>query len=502
MSVNCGDTEKIDPVRGMLAAQILHAFPIRRLVLIALILAFMLPVLTHAYASHDSRYMADDYCTAATAIRTGVGEALDYWYNHWSGRYTAVVLMAVLGKQPPQIYAIVVPVLLWLWVVALTWALSRLFDLLDVHNGGRLSILFAALISYALFDGLPNVTQTVYWVTSAVTYLLPLIGLMAYAGLTVVTLRTSPSLFVFSVELAVGLCILFVVAGCSETYAALQLTLLALLMIAGWRYLPTDTRPRLTIWLTVGLVVTLIGLILMLHAPGNSVRQGYFEPVAPLPVVIERAVTATLGYIFLALWRFTAIPLLAALMVAAAVAYQMPIPPRVGRLSRGFVRKGLLITLGLTLLIMGATIAPSVYALSTPPPARVYLLAQLVLACGTIVWGTLIGWGLQSGDRQGKLRRSRAFVYGGSVLLALLTVIGPLASTVHTTSLAHDFDVYAAAWDAQDQALRAAQGDVVIAPLSVDMAAAANLDVIGPDPHGLANTCASDYYHLQSLRVQ
>lgn len=493
-------------MRGILAAQMVRVFPARRLLQIALIAAFMLPILAHAYAGRDSRYMADDYCLAASSVHSSVSESLNYWYTNWTGRYTAITLLAMLGKQPPQIYVVMVPIMLLLWVTVSLWVLAQLFDLLDVAESGWLSILFTVMISYAVFDGLPNVFQAVYWVNSAANYLLPLIGLLAYIGLALFALRRRPSPAIFALELAVGLCLLFVAAGCSETYAVLQLTILSLLFVASWCSLPVAMRPRLTIWLALGLIVTLIGLAIMLRAPGNSVRQDHFEPIAPLPVVIERAAIATLSYIFLALWRFTAIPLIAVLVVAAAAAYQTPIPTRVGHLSRGFVRRGLLITLGLTLLIMGATIAPSVYALSTPPPARVYVLVQPALVIGTLVWGVLIGWGLQSGDRQRQLRRSQMFSYGGSIFLAVLVIVGPVAGAIHTAALTRGFDVYASEWDAQDRDLRAAQArgetDVVVPPLTIDMAAFANLDMLGADINGSVNSCASNYYGLKSLRVQ
>ncbi len=488
-----------------MAAHLTRAFP-SRLLQIALIVAFLLPIVAHAYAGHDSRYMADDYCTAAIATRDGVGASLDYWYQHWSGRYTAITLLAALGQQPPQSYAVIVPLLLALWLAASIWTLSRLFALIGARGSGGLAILFAALLSYALLDGLPNAVQSIYWVTSAITYLLPLIGLMAYCGLTLVMLRQSRSPLTFAAGLAGALGLLLIAAGCSETYAALQLTLLALLLIGGWLTLPVTLRPRLTIWLALGLLVTLIGLAIMLRAPGNSVRQSYFEPIAPLLIVIERSVTVTVAYLFFALWRFTVLPLLAVLGVAAAAAYLTPIPARVGRLSRGFVRRGLLLTLGLTLLVMAATIAPSVYALSTPPPARAFVLAQFALASGTALWGVLIGWGLQTGDRQGRLRRSKAFAYGGSLGLAALLIVGPLAGAARTLAQGREFDSYAREWDAQDRDIRAARArgetSLVIAPLSIDMAAAANLDPINTDVNSATNACASRYYNLESLRVQ
>jgi hypothetical protein len=145
---------------------------------------------------------------------------------------------------------------------------------------------------------------------------------------------------------------------------------------------------------------------------------------------------------------------------------------------------------------------PPLYGLGTAPSSRAYVMPMFVLVSTAGFWGALMGVGLKRSSQ----RLALPLRFAGLAGIALLLVVGPLASTWQILEQRHRFSVYAAEWDARDQAIREAVAEGIrefeVTTLTVDLGEMARLDVIGSNPQDWVNQCAAEYYGLESLTAR
>lgn len=131
-------------------------------------LTIVLAIILAAYAALGvyMHYEADDYCQAVEASEYGViGEPLHAWLT-WNGRYAqntvSPALYLTLGERAPQ----VLPALMLAALVGTGYLITR-------------SWLIALAFTYAVIGGLQNLWQVLYWIPGNVTYLTPIVCLLA-----------------------------------------------------------------------------------------------------------------------------------------------------------------------------------------------------------------------------------------------------------------------------------------------------------------------------------
>ena len=67
----------------------------RRVFLFVLLGLFCAPLVTHIYLGSYSRFIADDFCSAAIARSRGIIRGAHFWYLVWNGRFSANFLVFV-----------------------------------------------------------------------------------------------------------------------------------------------------------------------------------------------------------------------------------------------------------------------------------------------------------------------------------------------------------------------------------------------------------------------
>ena len=132
-------------------------------VFLATAFAVAIPTLALVYFAEP---VADDFVRATVV---DVRQYVRWVYSHWSGRWAAVGLEALLLSKLPLLS--IYPVLLWGLQVVHFLALLAFWHIVvgsAMSLTGRLSL---ALGSYAfLLAGYPDPGQTVYWVSGGVEY--------------------------------------------------------------------------------------------------------------------------------------------------------------------------------------------------------------------------------------------------------------------------------------------------------------------------------------------
>ena len=229
----------------------------------------------------SAKFAADDWCAVAGVRANGLAAPLAL-YDSWSGRYTANLVIGIVGVLGPQL-AWVVPML------AAAGLLGALLLVLREHPDAAIGAV-ALLVIVA-----PARWQDFGWPTGAASYV---VGLALAVGVFVAIRR--PGL---------AAAIAFLAAGTSETLAVALIAMLAV----GLRF----GVPR------VVFAGGLLGLVVMAVAPGNVERAALIER----PDLAGVVVGLTMGIAAIA------IPLVLALAVRLATGRRAPVVGIVGAMA-------------------------------------------------------------------------------------------------------------------------------------------------------------------------
>ncbi|HEX2906532.1 MAG TPA: DUF6056 family protein [Phototrophicaceae bacterium] len=467
---------------------------------ILLIASLLLPLLLFAYTGLNSRYIADDYCWPVTVHSQGIFNAIATWYNTWYGRYTQMLIMGVIAALGPEFVPIYPALIVIGWLALLIWSANQGLQWGHFPQAKKLSVIAGSLILFATLDSTPSLIQALYWMSGTVAYIGSLIALTFIIGFLFYTLRRHTDYIPLRSHIILAVAT-FAGGGLSETYAVLQIAILGLIFLGCLLFAPAASKRPLLRLLGVGVFFSILALMIVLVAPGNTVRQAHFSRL-PLLQVAWMTFYVSFSYLFVSSGLFAPVTMLVASLLPMFVVYQLdPLEARL-RLRPRQVGSLLALSALITLILVMACIAPAIYTMATPPAARVYVIPQLILVCLAVFWGSVLGLGARW--RQPRLKPATQLMT--SIMIIGLLVIGPLASTGQTLAELPDFQTYATEWDTRDQTIRAAaasgQRVVETRMLSVDIGSRAGLEPIGPEANTGVNSCAEHYYGLEALSAR
>jgi hypothetical protein len=453
-----------------------------------------LALLAHAVVGSFSRYIADDFCTASSLHRLGFLGSQAFWYETWSGRYAFTAAVSAAQTIGPTLTPWLPFLVLAGWVGLVAWVA---FGLLAPSSSILVALALGAVHALTTLEGTPTVYQSLYWETGVITYTLPLILGVGYAGWLVgfidgrIGPRSTPLAAILSALAA------FVLGGFSETFLALQATALALALVVVLFWIP-ESRRRAAWVLGAGILGSLVSLATMLAAPGTAIRRGLMPEAPGLGPWTEASLRDT--YLFIAR---TVKGSPAAIALAILVPLTLVFLLKVGDRDRQPVRRPrrwvpLIVLPVATPLLMLSTIAPYEYAVSSYPDGRVLVTTMFVLVGGMMLWAGCLG---ATASEQAVLARPLVIRIAG--LLGLVVVAGVLLvvwrSAAMTLGPLEDSRAFAAAWDTRDQKLRDAArqpGGVVPAASLRHMGGLAE---IGRDPDEWINRCVAGTYGLEAV---
>ena len=468
---------------------------------IAGLAVFIAALLAYALLGSTTRYMADDYWTAHLVRTTPFWELPGYWYTHWSGRYTFFFLVSLAELAGPG----VVPVLPGLALLGLTCASALLavpwLVRLKLPHPLAVAWLLSALFVFTTVHATPNVLQSLYWQTGMLTYFAPILLSVAYLALVERWSAHPLAGWAWVGWLASGL-LAFILAGFSETFVAIQVTAFGL-ALAWVMLLPAGRRWRA--WLGLGLVASLIGMAVMIAAPGNLVRLGGNHLHLDAPYVLGTAFKSAWEALVLALRTHLvdagaalAVPFLAAFMLA---------PPETAEERRRRLRHIAWALAGApvaVLVLVAAGNAPAYAVMQSGPPLRSAIIPQAILTAGLMVWGFSAGLAAHTALETTRPQPEFLALTG----LAAIVLIGVLALSpgrflLKAWAQYPVLQSYAAQWDARDRLLwqdaRQGQHSVVVQPIGqLDR----TLGDLRAEPDFWINQRAAEYYGLNSISAK
>lgn len=440
----------------------------RRIGLPCAILAAALLVVITAYAwlGTYTRYLTDDYCTAATLREHGLIEAMRLHREAWSGRFAFYAIKGVLESIGPITARVVPGLMTILLAVAAAWTLRRLLG----EGSGRFALVAGLTVAYANLDTAPSRESRFgpfLWETGAITYMLAVLLIAVWIGVLV----SRGSLAGRCVASAL---LMLMAGGLSETSVASQGGL-----TAGVIVMAMFIRERSMVWIAAsGLGGTLTALAIMATAPGNALRMATLGARAGILETAAR--TLKMAYAYLGSHILVeGAPLVVVLVLGLVAGVFFP------RLRASAAAGGAMIALASYL----ASFVPSAWILPGGPPARALYVANFFLIALLFASFAAIGSRIRNGN-PGRVQRVLAAV------LMLLVVVPIWSAVAVVRSIPQERDAARHA-DAVDRLLAAQRGRrmVLVSPWAVASRFATE------DPNHWTNRCVSRFYEMNSLSV-
>lgn len=453
--------------------------------------ALLLPLLVYGAVGFFTRYAADDYCTAGILRTEGLLGAQTWWYFGFSPRYAFSFAVSAVELLGLAIVPLLPTLAMLLWLLVLTWALSRFRHLFPRFGSMPVCLLVAALVVFAVLSTTPDIAQSLYWQTGMLTYLFPLMLLTLYAGWVATQVTRAvhgggdppPSLLVSGA-------IPFVAGGMSETYLALQGTVL-FLAAAGCLLVRTPATRAALPHLAIGWATSVAALEIIQLSPTVGMREAGLKP--PLELALGAAINT--GWLFVVRFArhsvFTALLCLALPSVIGAGPAPDSVSPDCRNVSPTALARHLgVVGVGSLALIM-ACFFPAFFAQGGDPPARSHVVPDFVLVCFLVYAGIRL---------QPVLARLAAGVPRAAVALAMgALALTPVVTAVRTLPEVPAAADYAARWDRLDGDIRAARAAGATNLVVAQLPRALGQDYLSTSSRYWFNGCVARYYGLQSI---
>jgi hypothetical protein len=440
------------------------------------------------YLGNYTRFMADDYCSAYYAHRFGLLRSIWYWYITWSGRYTAfafdwLILIQTLGPYGAHL---VPPLAIVIWIIATVAAIYLSLKRIAPHPS-IFSIATALGVSFTLTTIIlsPDIAQSFFWLNGMRSYSLPLFIASIYVFLFQWLLPRLKSDKAILWACILAFLLTFGNGGFSETYAVMQLMLLALL--AGLHWLSNgrkfDTIFKILAAATLGAIVSMIVIAL---APGNELRKATFPPSPSFIKWMEISIGAYLSFfqgILLNPQKLSA--LIGALLVSAwaGTRYKSQIT---------FQRWTIPVQILGGLALFFICIPPAVFAYVEPPPPRTLSIAAFALVAFWMNASFLTGSWLA--DRVHSTSRLEVgLLIPASLIIALTSVLTLSYVNQHQGA----YISFAKKWDAADAQILQARAQHLQSVTIPKMDNWADLDHPNDNPKFWATACYTQFYGIQ-----
>jgi hypothetical protein len=449
----------------------------------------------YGYLGTFSRYGSDDYCLSAFFFREGnFIDLMVQRYMNASSRYTNILFIGLADTLFGWYnVAVLPPLMLGLFVWGAYLLLKEIVSFSSLGWNRLFTFLLSTLGVYFSVMQAPALYETLYWRAGMTSHFAPLVFLTFLGAFLVKEIRLAgerkPSIWSY----VLGFLGALVIGGFAEPPVAVLITVLGLSMLAVWLgSAPASRSPRFAI-LAWSLAGALLSLAILALAPANSIRLGT-PPPAPVELIFK-SFKYPMEFI-VDVFRSRPTPALINFLLPLVLFYAYA-SSQARTISNVPGRQiGLLLVAAaiLTYLLIAASFAPSVYGQSFPIP-RARFAGQVLLTCGLIVNGALIGLLIAKSTSSLPV----------STVLRPLAVIGLLVLTLYplrtASRLAAEVPVYqqrALAWDGRDAGIRALQAEGV-RELTVPFLSSEISQDLGDRSGFRLNRCASILYGVDSI---
>lgn len=471
----------------------------RQVLCLILLSLFVAPLLVHIYLGSYSRFLADDFCSAAVARSQGIIGGTLYWYSNWSGRFSASFLDSLFGYLGPAATPYATSLVTTIWFALLALTIFRLIRTSEPERGMRRIIagVMAAMILFTVLKLIPFVGQSLYWGQGMRSVAPPLILATAYVAFV-----ASPPGFLISTKtsffwLIIAALLTFVAAGFAETHFALQTSAIGFALLVVMITRREAFRTRGFALLVAGLLGSLTAGTIVFVAPGNQFRRGAFPPppgIVELLRISFRGLAEFFHLIFSSSdGRLTLLGLTSCAFILGLGVFHRE-RQELRAINRRVWALIWLPPVGLVLLL--SCWVPMAYGTSLVLAYRTFIIPMYVLVCLLATWGYLLGQVCYS-TYQSVAQRAPAWSRLSLIIILSCFALSAADSSRNMWKHRSVFVGYARAWEEREQMIDNAKAQAIPYAVVRRLHNWAALDELTVDPKIVwLSKCIQDYYGL------
>ena len=419
------------------------------------------PLAAHAYVGSFSRFVADDFSSAALTVEKGILGATWDWYTNWSGRFSASFFDSLAGFTGPSSMKYAMGISLLLLISGMVLFSTRILQGSNRQNA-LTGLFLSSLVLTSAFFITPDLPQSLYWGQGMRSLILPLIPLFFILAILKDIDKGQKPKTSWIVVIAV---LSFFAGGFGETYVVIQTTVFGLLILFLCMQKPFGFRKQKLLAPLIAMVSSIAAMVVTVLAPGNRVRQGYFPP-PPSPVALASIAFESMGKFFDAIFHSPELSSCLAFVSVVALIFgclyairnNVKDSDQIMYFSSNRIPEILflaIIACSFFLLIF-VSFLPSAYAMSTTPPPRTLVLPSLILCIALValgfIAGLMVGSSLIPRGLSQVLRNSWVSLLAAVILAACSYQVSSRILTV-----VPDYRFFAERFDRADQMIRKAK---------------------------------------------
>jgi len=442
-----------------------------------------------SYLSYYNRYWADDWCyNADFHVKGFLNTLLGYFYDttYTPSRYSVTIFAGLLQAFEVAGVQWMTALTIIFWTIGLIWLFINITRLIGLQPDSALITFISALIVYFSVYLTPQLYQSLYWRTGLLTYTTPIVLMTwVFAIITYHGLNNNSSRW----QIALAGLIAWLAGGCSEAAATVLVSALILYVGIAWIYRKQIWAQRTLGIASVSLFFAIIAMCLLVFSPTTQIRSERYGNPTPLLELPRLIFNYTYSFFVLSVkdYHHIMMTLIAAL---AGIAY-----PILGDRSFKFNKYVLLglFVIGVTVLLVAASLTPSIYIEKGLPAPRTMIIPRFIAALGFVLGGWVTGSGL------------REIFYAKWIqTVALILLLPSFAFPLYTfRDASHWIPIYAQRtqlWDAREaailNALQAGESEVIVHPIDgLVVGGIRDLDPYGKKGFWI-NLCAREYYGI------
>jgi len=465
--------------------------------LISLSVFFTLANLTHGFIGSFSRYGADDYCTAGKLNSLGFWNAQSFWYNNWTGRFSFTFFVSIFELFEP----IITSVLPYLFIICLYFSiyvfLIAALKKIIVEKSGLFSVLLTSISVFMILFTVPNIRQNLYWMTGSTTYFLPIIMIFLFLSFLITQYDKRQKNKISNLIINLGVFLFgFILSGFSEVLSVIQVLIFGLAIVF---ILFSKKRIELNLSLFIALLGSISGLMVMVIAPGNSVRLSQHLPSPDLFGLVFNSLVLSLKFTFLWFVKHINIIWPTCTMI---IVFSLFLKVRTEVIE--YLKKNKLTIFGFfivpCLALVYVSYLPSIWATAKPPVERVLIFPAVILTIMCVFLSLTVGIILKDLINQSRIPQNKliTIIYTVACLYFLLGV--PFYQARINYANRAEARTFATRWDERETIIHEQlnNGESV---LVVPMIPENILDVehLQNDPSHWINVCAAEYYGVEQI---
>ena len=461
-----------------------------RLFQLGLILAnlfFFIALAVYAWRGFSSRYWADDYCFGAIFRQQGLLAGTRYFYENTSNRFSAFFVVGLAESLGVNFMPFLPALMILLTVVIYTRVFDLAFHLIKFPQNKLSSLLLGQALTFFMLLTAPNLFQSVFWRSGMGHYYMPLL----FLGIALILLQKALLHGWKWGSLLLLFVITFFSAGLSETYAALETGLWALLVLISLIFQHGQKRKPLLLGAGIALLGSLSAMLIMVKAPGNSMRLETLQQAESLGQIVLLSVRYAAGFAYRTARSFP-VPNIILLATMFIFGYHVTGHEKPALADDAWL-KILLGSLLLGALLLVCVAAPTAYGMQAYPEERAWMLGRFI----TVM--TLIVAGFSAGVRSHRYMDRIVDTCLMSILILMLLSAYPLKAAWNEWQMIPQWQATARAWDERQSDIleKVEAGETaLIVPAFDSIGSVAELT---DNPDYWVNVCAADFYGVEEI---